>query len=144
MKPNKVIKKLDGFHSKSNYPYLLEIPLGDTMFIWEVYSEVPTLPLYVEPISTSITYGTIRVRLMNIVVGDKETFHTRLNNWFYNSHNKTRMRLRSTHDYGGTWDLFGCFVSVINYVTSLADTTEITVNFNHHHLTINNTTHETI
>jgi hypothetical protein len=141
MKPNKVIKKLDGFHSKSNHPYLLEIPLGDTMFIWEVYSEVPTLPLYVEPIHT---YGTIRVRLMNIVVGDKETFHTRLNNWFSNSHNKTRMRLRSTHDYGGTWDLFGCFVSVINSVTRLTDITEITVNFDHYHLNLNNTTHETI
>jgi hypothetical protein len=159
MEPKKKLKKFNEFKTKKksefvslgiNYVahepmrqnrYLMEFPLGDTMFNCLVNCELP---------SVSITRGhqgfgmgdflshyqqewqPIQVKIRD-VIGDDENrrlFYDRIRNWF-SDYNYTGRKINSTIlrvDPVGTtisrWDLRGCFVSAIHYNNTYLDDVE--------------------
>jgi hypothetical protein len=125
MEPNKSLDKLkfttnkptqiDGWH------YILEVPLGDTMFRWLVASEIPTET----NISSFDVYdyripnngSSIVIKLKEILEGDYNEFFNRLTNPIYYSNkiNTTLMYNRSDVIIF-RWDLFGCLISEVGGV----------------------------
>lgn len=149
MEPKKKLKKFNEFKVKKKNEfvppditythepmrqnrYLMEFPLGDTMFNCFVNCELP---------SVSITRGhrefdmyrhdwqPIQVVIRDII-GDethRNLFYNRIRDWFndYNitgrKINSTISRLDPTGVVIGRWDLRGCFISAIHYSNAYTD-----------------------
>lgn len=150
MEPKKKLKKYRGFEVKKEilennfgflagppvYRYLMEIPLGDTMYSCRVNCELP---------SVRITQNYLNFRGQNMsewqpiqivfrdVIGDERTrnqFYEKIRNLFsdYNytqrKINTTISRLDPTGVVVDRWDLRGCFISALHYGNAYLDFSE--------------------
>jgi hypothetical protein len=154
MEPKKKIKKFNGFKTKKQiefippgicdvheprlrYRYLMEFPLGDTMFECWVNTELPSVSLRTGNLGFGLTHyrqewEPIQVKIRDII-GDDENrrlFYDRIDNWF-SDYNYTGRRINSTisriDPTGVTvdrWGLRGCFISAIHYTNGYLDNVE--------------------
>ena len=162
MEPKKKLKKFNEFKTKKKnefvsldtnyvahepmrqYRYMMEFPLGDTMFNCFVNCELP---------SVSITRGhrefdmyrhdwqPIQVVIRDII-GDethRNLFYSRISDWFndYNFNgrkiNSTISRLDPTGVVISRWDLRGCFCSSLHYSNFYLDSEELELEITLHY-----------
>ena len=151
MEPKKKLKKFNGFKTKNKYVdhepmrqnrYLMEFPLGDTMFECWVNCEIPSISMRAgyprfgrewEVITHhQQEWQPIQVKIRD-VLGDERNrslFYSRMRDWFsdYNytgrKINSTISRMDPTGLVVDRWDLRGCFVTAINYSNAYLEDTE--------------------
>ena len=154
MEPSRKIKKFNAFTEKKSgdiinflpipqeprrqYRYLMEIPLGDRMFMWWVNCELPSFNMNYGRDGWDVRYGRgaitqdwtpIQIRFSHLTMGyedeDIYLFNDRLRDWVNNGNkiSTTIKRINNLGDVLDTWNLRGCFVSNVYYQTEL-DTIE--------------------
>ena len=159
MEPKKRLKKFNGFKTKNKNEfippgiiyvahepmrqnrYLMEFPLGDTMFECWVNCEIPSVSMRTGRLGFGggefLTHyqqewEPIQVKIRD-VIGDERNrslFYSRMRDWFsdYNytgrKINSTISRMDPTGVVVDRWDLRGCFVTAINYSNAYLEDTE--------------------
>lgn len=138
MKPKKKIKKLEGFKidKKFNsnitplvYRYMMEFPLGNTMFNWFVDCELPSVRMtsfrtnrnFVGDYLTEWNPIQIKFRDNMGNTDNQNEFYRRIRDWF-SDYNYTNQKINTTiHRLNPVgisvdrWDLRGCFITSMHY-----------------------------
>lgn len=149
MEPKKKIKKLKVFNDEKplangghTLRYLMELPLGDRMFLSWVNCEIPSVTMDYT-MRGEFRYGRgdwqpIQIIFRDLCFGYEEDwneFRTRLMDWVRNNNkiNTTIKRINPMGETINTWHLRGCFPSVyhIIYDDTHMDSTEITLHYDH-------------
>lgn len=159
MEPKKRVKKLGGFKPRKEinrdfiigetrtYRYVMEFPLGNTMFNWHVDCELPSVRM--TSIRTNRNFvgdyltewNPIQIKFRHNIgnIDNQNEFYRRIRDWFadYNYTNQkintTIHRLDPVGISVDRWDLRGCFISAIHYSNAYTDNTipelEITMHY---------------
>jgi hypothetical protein len=125
-----------GFASPPIYRYLMEIPLGDTMYNCIVNCEIPSVRMGDNYLNfrghNRAEWQPIQI-VFRDVMGDERTrnqFYEKIRNLFsdYNHTqrkiNTTISRLEPTGVVVDRWDLRGCFISALHYGNAYLDFSE--------------------
>lgn len=153
MEPKKRLKKFEEFVVTKNcepgyvqhiYRHLMQIPLGDRMFIWDVAFEIPIRQLMTNTLGrdgwmvrSRVEWQPIQVRFNQIIQGDEDLFISRFRNWVETERkiNISIQRIDPTGVVHDRWDIMGCFPSHLNFNIDLEfygwGGTEMTLNYDY-------------
>lgn len=151
MEPKKKLKKFNefktkgevtlesfyGFSASPTYRYLMEIPLGDTMYNCIVNCEIPSVRIYNDNYinfrgNFRQDWQPIQVVFRDIFGGEdvRNQFYEKIRN-LYSDYNHTQRKIDTTIsriDPTGAvvdrWDLRGCFISALHYGGTYLDFSE--------------------
>ena len=158
MEPTKKIKKFTSFTQKKGptifnidipqepsliYRYLMELPLGDRIFLSWVNCEIPSVTMD-HTMRGEFRHGRgdwqpIRIIFRDLCFGyeeeDWDEFRTRLMYWARNNNkiNTTIKRMTPIGETMNNWHLIGCLPSAYHtiYDDTNIDSTEITLHYDH-------------
>lgn len=153
MEPKKKVKKLEGFKIKKEntieplvYRYVMEFPLGNTMFNCFVDCELPSVRTTSLRVNRGFVgdylteWNPIQIKFRDNIDGNNQNeFYRRIRDWF-SDYNYTNQKINTTihrmNPIGistDRWDLRGCFISALHYSNAYTDDTipelEITMHY---------------